>query len=134
MAKELTGYILQFCGLRPPEKGFIGFLKLGSGYDHRLVVEASTPSRARQTFQAFVRLGDVHKAMLVLENWIQKEHGNEFDVRCDWREGTGASWTVDNTDGKKIHKGFPERIQTKMWRDMALKAVATKIRTLYTRL
>jgi hypothetical protein len=29
------------------------------------------------------RLGDVHKAILVLEKWIQKERGNEFDVRCD---------------------------------------------------
>jgi hypothetical protein len=64
--------------------------------------------------------------MLVLEKWIQMEHGNEFDVNCDWREGTGASWTVDNTDGKKICKGLPGRIQTKMWRDVALKSVVTK--------
>ncbi|KUJ09198.1 uncharacterized protein LY89DRAFT_690697, partial [Mollisia scopiformis] len=70
------------------------------------------------------RLLEAYKAMVVVDEWIQKERGNEFNVRVDWREGD-ASWSVDDVEGKKVYEGLPENIQAKMWRDLLLKSFVT---------
>lgn len=55
---------------------------------------------------------------------MQKEQSNEFNVRVEWREGD-TEFSIDDENGDKIYEGMPERILDNMWRDLAMKAIAT---------
>jgi hypothetical protein len=71
-----------------------------------------------------VRLGEAYKALLIVEEWMQRERSNEFNVRVEWREGD-IEWSIDDENGDKIYKGMPEQMLDKMWRDLAMKTIAT---------
>lgn len=103
------------------------------GYDDHMEIQIelvdAIANWMTEIFQSAVkpgeRIAEAYEALLMAEHWMQKERANEFNVRVDWREGD-SEWTVDDVDGAKVYKGFPEKILTKMWRDLALKAIVTK--------
>lgn len=61
VTKELAGYISQLRDRQPSEKGVVGSLVPGSGYNHRLGSQRFGPFQSVTEFHQFIRRADILK-------------------------------------------------------------------------
>ncbi|KAF4628167.1 hypothetical protein G7Y89_g9990 [Cudoniella acicularis] len=74
------------------------------------------------------QLAEAYTTMVLVGSWITKLRANELNTRTEWGDYRDELMESEVTDesGEEIYKGMPERIQTCMWRDLALKAIVAK--------
>lgn len=69
-------------------------------------------------------LEEAFGTMASVGEWLDKLKGNEFNTRTEWNDFSKLDvCDVKDKAGKQIYTGRPDRIQTLMWRDLALKVI-----------